>query len=104
MTSSRLVKSLGASDLALDDGEVDLDLVQPGGVHRGVHHDRGGELLGEPVDRGLAAVGGAVVDDPEHPVGGGVGLLGHDLFDEPVNGSMPVVSSQRPNTRARCTS
>src|SRR6478672_6038500 len=31
---------------------------------------------------GLAAVGGDVVDDPEHPLGRGVGLGGHDLVDE----------------------
>jgi TIR domain len=30
----------------------------------------------------MAAVGGAVVHDPEHPGGRGVGLAGHDLFDQ----------------------
>jgi hypothetical protein len=31
----------------------------------------------------LAAVGGAVVDHPEHAACRGVGLGGHDLVDEP---------------------
>ncbi len=44
------------------DGEVDLHLVQPRGVYRSVHHDRIRELLSEPVDGFLPAVGGAVVD------------------------------------------
>src|SRR5262245_48656691 len=30
----------------------------------------------------LAAVCGAVVEDPAHPVGAGVGFDGHDLLDE----------------------
>ena len=40
----------------------------------------------EPVDAGLSAVGGAVVDHPEHSTRGGVGLGGHDLVDQPVEG------------------
>jgi hypothetical protein len=38
----------------------------------------------EAADALLTAVIGAVVDDPEHAWRGGVGLLGHDLPDEPV--------------------
>ena len=34
-----------------------------------VDHDGVGVAGGEAVDGGLAAVGGAVVDDPEHPLG-----------------------------------
>jgi hypothetical protein len=29
-------------------------------------------------------VGAAVVDHPEHPLGGGVGLTGHDLVHQPI--------------------
>src|SRR4029453_9084055 len=47
----------------------------------GVGYDGVGEALGEPVDGRLAAVGGAVVDDPTTP-GRGVGLGGHDLGDQ----------------------
>jgi len=37
---------------------------------------------GQPVGGLLAAVGGAVVHDPEHPLRAGVGLLTHDLGDQ----------------------
>ena len=66
----------------MNDGEEDFHLIQPRRVHRGVHHDGVGELFCEPVDRLLAAVRGAVVHDPEHPVRRLVGLLGHDLPDQ----------------------
>ena len=38
----------------------------------------------ESIDAGMAAVGGAVVDDPEDPAGRRVGLAGHDLVDQAV--------------------
>jgi hypothetical protein len=47
---------VGCEDFALDDREVDLDLVEPGGVDRGVDHDRVREPCREAVGRGLAAV------------------------------------------------
>ena len=72
--------------LALHDREVDLDRVQPrrvaGQVHE--HEVRPGTL--EAVDRLLAAVDGAVVDNPEHPLRGGIGLCGHHVGDEGVEG------------------
>ena len=43
----------------------------------------------EAVDRGLATVAAAVVDDPEHPSGRGVGFCGHDLFDQPAERFYP---------------
>ncbi len=57
---------VGGQNLALHDGEVDLGLVEPGCVDRGVdeHEVRPGAL--EAVDRAFAAVRGAVVDDHEH--------------------------------------
>ena len=67
---------VGGEDLALDDREVDLGLVEPAGVDRGVDEDqvRPGAL--EAVDRALAAVRGAVVDDHEHALRLAVGLAG----------------------------
>ena len=52
---------VGVDDLALDDGEVDLGLVEPAGVDGGVDDDqvRPGAL--EAVDAALAAMRGAVV-------------------------------------------
>ena len=73
---------VGRERFSLNDREVDLDLIEPGRMHRGVHHDRIGELGGEPVDSGLATVGGTVIDNPEHPLGRGVRFGGHHLGDE----------------------
>jgi hypothetical protein len=47
-----------------------------------VDHDCVRVTVGQPVDRGLAAVGGAVAGDPEHAFGRGIGFLGHDLIDQ----------------------
>jgi hypothetical protein len=60
---------VGRHNLALHHGEVDLYLVQPGRVHRCVHHDRVREPSGQTLNRCLATVRGPVVDDPEHPIG-----------------------------------
>ena len=70
-------------DLALDDGVVDLDLVEPGSVDRQLHEYGVGPPGVEAVAGFLAAMAGAVVDHPEHSPGGGVRLDGHDLLDEP---------------------
>src|SRR6185312_4976755 len=59
---SRLWKSLGATTLSLHDGE-------PGGVDGQVDQPQCGPAVLEPVDGGLAAVGGAVVDDHCNDVG-----------------------------------
>src|SRR6478735_9176122 len=40
----------------------------------------------EPVGASLTAMGGAAVDHREHPTRGRVGLAGHDLVDQPVEG------------------
>jgi hypothetical protein len=92
-------------DFALDDREVDLDLVEPTGVNRRVHEH-------EPWPGGLqsrggagALVGGAVVDDPEHAASGPIGFLTlMTCATKRSKGARPVLSSQRPNTLARCTS
>jgi hypothetical protein len=73
---------VGCDDFALHDGEEDLYLVEPGGMDGCVDHDRAGVAGGEAVDGGFAAVGGAVVDDPEHPAGRGVRFLRHDLVGQ----------------------
>src|SRR6185369_11770949 len=81
---AEVAEVVGRNDFTLDDGEVDLHLIKPGGVDGQVDQPQGGPAVFEPVDGGLAAVGGAVVDHPEHPAGRGVGLAGHHLLDEPV--------------------
>src|SRR5216683_120568 len=59
-------------ELALDNGEVHLDLVGPPGAEAG-----GGAL---------AAMRGAIVDDPEYAAGGSVRLFAHDLSDQALEG------------------
>jgi len=68
--------------LALDDGEVDLDLIEPTGMDGSVHENQPGELLLEADDGCVAAMGTAVVDDPKDASGVIVGRSGHDLLDE----------------------
>ena len=69
-----------------------------------VHHDRVRILVGEPVDRGLARW--------EEPLSRIQNTRSADVYGScsmtwatsRQNGSMPVLSSQRPNTCPRCTS
>src|SRR5262249_19093871 len=78
--------------------EVDLDLVQPARVHRRVDWLQGGPAsLQASVALG-ATVGRAVVHDPEDTLCRAVGLLRHDLLDEPVEGrdaTPPLASSKQ---------
>ncbi len=61
-------------DLALDDGKIDLDLMEPACVNGGVDKYELRPLGLQPRDGAVASI------------------------------AMPVLASQRPNTRARCTS
>ena len=47
---------VGGDDFSADDGEDDLDLVQPGGVNRQVDEPQVGPGALETADRGLTAV------------------------------------------------
>jgi hypothetical protein len=79
-----VLEVVGVEQLARDDRVVELDLVEPAGVEGEVDEDQRRPAALEPFDRCLAAMVGAVVDDPEDAPGRGVGLFGHDLPDEPV--------------------
>lgn len=50
----------------LENGKVDLDLIQPAGVHRQVHQDEGGPARLKRDNGPLPAMDGPVVDYPEH--------------------------------------
>jgi hypothetical protein len=84
LEGGEFLEVVGLEDLALHDREVDLGLVEPGGVDRGVDHDEVGPGALEAVDRAPAAVGGAVVDDQEDALGLGVGFDRPELLDERV--------------------
>ena len=77
---------VGGEDLALDNGKVDLGLVEPAGVDGRVDDDQVGPGALEAVDAAFAAVRGAVVDDQEDALRGAVGVLGHELIDELIEG------------------
>jgi len=64
----------GVEDLALEDGEIDLDLIEPARMDGQMDKVGVGPVLGEAVYGEGPAVTAAVVDDPEHPFGRGVGL------------------------------
>src|SRR5215218_7425885 len=75
---------VGRHDLALHDREVDLDLVQPRGVHWQVELP----LSTTQYTRSAEQYGSTVMT----------------CSTSRPNGSIPVVGSQRPNSRARWTS
>src|SRR5579859_6609355 len=76
-------KVVGGDDFALDDEEDDLDLIQPRRVDRQVDEPQVGPGAFEAINRCLTAVRAAVVDQPEHPLGRGVGLDGYMLREQP---------------------
>ncbi len=100
---------IGSEDLALNDGEVDLDLIEPTGMDRGVDEER---------SRGHAARSRLAAFSPrwEEPLsviqktrraGNGMGFCHRrkpGSTQGRSNGWMPVVFSQRPKSLARWTS
>lgn len=77
---------VGSEDLALEDREVDLDLVEPTGMYGCVYQHEVGPSALETLDAGLAPMRGAVVHDPEHARSRLIRLAGHDLEDQAVEG------------------
>src|SRR5215210_1058571 len=77
---------VGGEDLALNHREVDLDLVEPGSMGRKVDEAQLRPRSLKALYRSLSPVRGAVVHDPEHAIGGGVGLLSHHSLDQPAEG------------------
>lgn len=78
-------------DLALNNGEVDLDLIQPAGVHWSVEGDQGRPLVLKATDALGAAMGGAIIYDPENTPSGAVGFLTHHLRHQPIKGSDAIL-------------
>lgn len=75
---------VGRENLALHDGEVDLDLVKPTGMNRSVHEPQTWEPALQAADGGLTAMSRAIVDNPEHAARFVIGGAGHDLLDQTV--------------------
>lgn len=72
--------------LALQNREVDLHLIKPACVDGGMDGNDGWPSAAETLDAFSAAMGRTVVHDPEDALGRAVGLLPHDLRDEPFEG------------------
>src|SRR5471030_503552 len=83
-------KVVWGEDLSLNNRKVDFNLVQPTGMHRSVDQPEILIAAFESIDGTLAAVTAAVVDNPEDPAGAAVGLLAHNLIDQPVKGGDPA--------------
>ena len=81
---------VGRENFALDDREVDLDLVEPTGMDGGVHQDERRPSGLQPRCGLLAAMGRAVVHDPEHAPGRPVGRLAHDLGHQALEGDNAI--------------
>ncbi len=77
---------IGDKDLALDDREVNLDLIQPTGMQWGVHQHHRRPLGAESVGGLLAAVSRTVVHNPEDATGRAIGRLVHHLGDQAIHG------------------
>ena len=85
--SGRRGEVVGIEDLALDDREIDLDLIEPAGMHRGVDENYIWPFGPQTIGGASAAMRGAVVGNPEYAAGGSVRLFAHDLRDQAVEGS-----------------
>ena len=72
----------GREQLALNDREVNLDLVEPAGMNGSVHEDDVAPLLADAIHGTLSAVRGAVISDPEDAPRRTIGFLGHDLVEQ----------------------
>ena len=77
---------IGYESLPLHNGEVNLNLIEATCVDRGVHEEHVGPLRAKTIDRLLAAVGRAVVHDPENATCWVIRLLAHDF---PQSGDRP---------------
>ena len=78
-------KVIRGEDLSLNDREIDLHLIEPTGVVRGVDEDGIGPLGAEAVGGSLAPMSGAIVHDPEDATCGLVGFLAHHFIDEAIH-------------------
>lgn len=75
----------------MNDGEIDLDLIDPAGMNRGVDEKGIGPMGSNAFDSFLTAMSRAVVHDPKNALGGFVGFATHDVGDETIGGSNPVL-------------
>jgi hypothetical protein len=73
---------VGGKDLALDDGEIDFDLVEPAGMNGTMDRNQARIFRLESGHAARPAMRGAIVHDPEDPAGLVVGWLVHNVADQ----------------------
>jgi len=84
-------KIVGREDLALDDGEVDFDLVEPTGMDGGMHERQAGVEMAKTLNGSGATMRRAVVHDPEDATGVVIRWSCHHLRDKPVKGGDAIL-------------
>jgi len=77
----------GREKLALDDGEVDFDLVEPAGMDRRVDQNEIGPFCTEANSGPAAAMGGAIVCNEENAMRRAIRFPRHDLSDQALERS-----------------
>jgi hypothetical protein len=75
---------VGRENLALHDREINLDLIEPAGVHRSVNGNNRGPAVLEALDAPLAAMRRAIVENPKDALGRPIGLLTQHFRDQTV--------------------
>jgi hypothetical protein len=80
---------VGRKHFSLEDGEINLDLVQPTGMDGKMNDNDLGPFALKPIDGGQSSVRGSVVKNPENPSGGTIGFTCHDVLDQTVKGDDP---------------
>src|SRR5260370_28661862 len=71
---------IGSEDLALNDGEIDFDLIEPAGMDRGVDEDDRGPRGAQAGCGFFTAGGGTVGGKPKDAPRGARGVYRPDLF------------------------
>ena len=84
---------VGRENFALNDGEVDLHLVEPTGMVGSVQRNNRGPAGLQSLDALLAAVHGAIIHDPKYALGRAIGLLLHHLSHQAIEGLDSVAVS-----------
>jgi len=82
---------VGCQNLALDDGEIDFDLIEPTGMNRGMHEREARIAVAQTRDGSVATVRRTVIHDPEDAPGIVIRRSGHHLFNEPVKGGDAIL-------------
>jgi len=88
-------KVVWSENPALDDGEVDLDLVEPAGMDGRMNQNGVGIPVAKPLDGALPAMRGAVIRDPEHPPRRGIRFPAHHVIDQVMEGVDPIARTAK---------